>query len=90
VNFLANTAMSRLVNSRKGVSSRRLRQESPDLRHYWRPNWLWPGSYFAGSASGAPISVLCQYIDQQDRSGLTSSYPSAFTTDLKASALADI
>jgi putative transposase len=58
----------RLVNSLKGVSSRRLRQEFPDLRqHYWRARRLWSGSYFAGSAGGAPISVLRQYIEQQDR-----------------------
>ncbi|MHB8245742.1 MAG: IS200/IS605 family transposase, partial [Acidimicrobiales bacterium] len=25
------------------------------------------GSYFAGSVGGAPISVLRQYIEQQDR-----------------------
>jgi putative transposase len=61
-------AISRLVNSLKGVSSRRLRQEFPDLRqHYWRARRLWSGSYFAGSAGGAPISVLRQYIEQQNR-----------------------
>ena len=46
----------------------RLRQEFPDLvRHYWRARRLWSGSYFAGSAGGAPITVLRQYIEQQDR-----------------------
>jgi REP-associated tyrosine transposase len=68
VNFPPAVAVSRLVNSLKGVSSRRLRQEFPDLRrHYWRANRLWSGSYFAGSAGGAPISVLRQYIEQQNR-----------------------
>jgi putative transposase len=58
VNFPPKIALSRLVNSLKGVSSRRMRQEFPDLqRHYWRANRLWPGSYFAGSAGGAPISA---------------------------------
>ncbi|WP_344409547.1 transposase, partial [Catellatospora methionotrophica] len=47
---------------------RRLRQEFPDLaRHYYRANKLWSGSYFAGSVGGAPISVLRQYIEQQNR-----------------------
>jgi putative transposase len=69
VNFPPKVALSRLVNSLKGVSSRRLRQEFPDLRrHYWRANRLWSGSYFAGSVGGAPISVLRQNIEQQDRS----------------------
>jgi len=68
VNFPPKVAVSKLVNSLKGVSSRRLRQEFPDLvRHYYRANRLWSGSYFAGSVGGAPLSVLKQYIEQQDR-----------------------
>jgi putative transposase len=51
--------LSRLVNSLKGVSSRRLRQEFPELaRQYWRARRLWSGSYFAGSVGGAPLNVL--------------------------------
>jgi REP-associated tyrosine transposase len=68
VNFPPKVALSRLVNSLKGVSSRRMRREFPDLRpHYWRANRLWSGSYFAGSADGAPISILRQYIEQQNQ-----------------------
>lgn len=68
VNFPPKVALSRLVNSLKGVSSRRLRQEFPDLvQHYWRAQRLWSGSYFAGSVGGAPISVLQQYIERQNR-----------------------
>ncbi|MFI2647459.1 IS200/IS605 family transposase [Micromonospora fulviviridis] len=66
VNFPPTVAVSRLVNSLKGVSSRRLRQEFPDLiDHYWRARRLWSGSYFAGSVGGAPLSVVRQYIDSQ-------------------------
>ena len=68
VNFPPKVALSKLVNSLKGVSSRRMRQEYPELvRHYWRAQKLWSGSYFAGSVGGAPISVLRQYIEQQNR-----------------------
>jgi putative transposase len=68
VNFPPKVALSKLVNSLKGVSSRRMRQEFPGLRrHYYRANRLWSASYFAGSAGGAPISVLRQYIEQQNR-----------------------
>ncbi|MFI0400262.1 MAG: transposase, partial [Thiolinea sp.] len=28
---------------------------------------LWSPSYFAGSVGGAPLSVLKQYVEQQDR-----------------------
>ena len=70
VNHPPKVAVARLVNSLKGVSSRRLRQEFPDLsRHYYRANKLWSGSYFAGSVGGAPLSVVKQYIEQQNRPG---------------------
>ncbi|GAA0703927.1 IS200/IS605 family transposase [Streptomyces thermocarboxydus] len=68
VNFPPKVAVSKLVNSLKGVSSRRLRQEFPELvRHYWRAQRLWSGSYFAGSVGGAPLSIVKQYIEQQNR-----------------------
>ncbi|OEV05147.1 IS200/IS605 family transposase [Streptomyces oceani] len=68
VNFPPKVAVSKLVNSLKGVSSRRLRQEFPDLvQHYYRANKLWAGSYFAGSVGDAPISMLHQYIKQQNQ-----------------------
>lgn len=68
VNYPPKVAVSKLVNSLKGVSSRRLRQEFPDLvRHYWRAQRLWSGSYFAGSVGGAPLSIVRQYIEQQNR-----------------------
>ncbi|MFG1677553.1 IS200/IS605 family transposase [Micromonospora sp. NPDC049282] len=70
VNFPPKVAVARLVNSLKGVSSRRLRQEFPDLvRYYYRANKLWSGSYFAGSVGGAPLSDIKQYIEQQNRPG---------------------
>jgi putative transposase len=68
VNFPPKIALAKLVNSLKGVSSRRMRQEFPDLvRHYYRANKLWSASYFAGSVGGAPLSVVRQYIEQQNR-----------------------
>ena len=51
---------------------------------------LWSGSYFTGSAGGAPITVLRQYIEQQEPPARPRPGPSAFTTGLKADALADI
>ena len=68
VNFPLTVAISRLVNSLKGVSSRRPRQEFPGLaRHHRRAKRLWTGPYSAGSAGGAPICVLRHYIEQQQR-----------------------
>lgn len=66
VTFPPKVAVSKLVNSLKGVSSRYMRREFPELeKHYWRAKRLWSGSYFAGSVGGAPISVLRQYIENQ-------------------------
>ena len=66
VNYPPSVSVSRLVNSLKGASSRRLRTERPDIakRYYWRGT-LWSPSYFAASCGGAPISVVRQYIEQQ-------------------------
>jgi Transposase IS200 like len=47
-------APRKLVNSVEVVSSRRMRQEFPDLRrHHWKANRLRSGSYFAWSVEGA-------------------------------------
>lgn len=58
--------LSKLVNSLKGVSSRRLRQEyDSHVRRYLWGGHFWSGSYFAGSCGGAPLSVVKQYIENQ-------------------------
>jgi putative transposase len=62
-------AISRLVNSLKGVSSRRLRQRyRGQLRthrdHLWSPSYF-AASYFAASAGGVPLAVLRDYLRQQ-------------------------
>ena len=66
VNYHPKVAVSNLVNSLKGVSSRMIRQKKyPSIRKkLWR-GALWSPSYFAGSCGGAPISIIPQYIEQQ-------------------------
>ena len=66
VNYPPKVAVSALVNSLKGVSSRLLRKEFGDF-HPWlkRRGVLWSPSYFAASCGGAPIEILRQYIEQQ-------------------------
>ena len=66
--FPPKVSISKLVNSLKGVSSRMLRKDyAKELeRIYWK-GVLWSPSYFAGSVGGAPLSVLKQYIEQQQR-----------------------
>jgi len=66
VEYPPKVAVSALVNSLKGVSSRMLRKERPDLRKRYWMNVLWSPSYFASSCGGAPISIIKQYIEQQE------------------------
>jgi putative transposase len=66
VNYPPKVAISKLVNSLKGVSSRRLRQFHQDIHKYYWKGVLWSPSYFAGSCGGVPISVIKQYIEQQN------------------------
>ena len=65
VEYPPKVSVSGLVNSLKGVSSRMLRKERPDIANrYWK-NVLWTPTYFAASCGGAPISIVRQYIEQQ-------------------------
>ncbi len=67
INYPPKLAISNLVNSLKGVSSRLLRRDRPDIaQHYYYKGVLWSPSYFAGSCGGAPISIIRQYIEQQE------------------------
>ena len=63
--------LSELVNSLKGVSSRLLKKEFPEIASFWSVRKsrgvLWSPSYFAGSVGGAPLSVLNRYIENQGR-----------------------
>jgi putative transposase len=65
VEYPPKVAVSSLVNSLKGVSSRLLRKDRPDIQsRYWK-GVLWSPSYFASSCGGAPIAIVRQYIEQQ-------------------------
>lgn len=65
VNFPPSVELSKLVNSLKGVSSRLLRKQFPELEtRYWK-NVLWSRSYFAASCGGAPLEIIRQYVEQQ-------------------------
>lgn len=70
VTYPPTVRLSDMVNSLKGVSSRRLKQEFPAIATFWSvkksSGALWSPSYFVGSVGGAPLDVLKQYIEQQD------------------------
>lgn len=66
INYPPKLAVSNLVNSLKGVSGRLLRCDRPDIaRRYYYKGVLWTPGHFASSCGGAPISIIRQYIGQQ-------------------------
>ena len=68
VNFSPTVAISRLVNSLKGASSRRLRQQFLDLpAAVSGPNDCGPGSTSPALLAAPPTTVRCQHIKQQNR-----------------------
>lgn len=57
-----------LVQSLKSVSGYKLPRHYPEIQQPpWKKQRLWSPSYFAVSVGGAPIEILRQYIEQQDR-----------------------
>ena len=58
VEYPPKVALSKLVNSLKGVSSRRLRQQHPEIVPRYYKGVLWSPSYFAVSCGGASLSIL--------------------------------
>ena len=66
IQYPPKVAISKLVNSLKGVSSRLIRKKQyPSIRDALWEGSLWSPSYFAGACGGAPLSIIRQYIEQQ-------------------------
>lgn len=64
IEYPPKLSISQVVNSLKGVSSRKYGQAGYKKPH---PEALWSPSYFAVSVGGSPIEVLIQYIKEQSR-----------------------
>ncbi len=66
INYPPKVAISKLVNSLKGVSSRLIKRDHREYisQFLWKNN-LWSPSYFSGSCGGAPIDIIRKYIEQQ-------------------------
>ena len=65
VEYPPTLSVSTLANHLKGVSSRMLRNEFPELPA--RGAHLWTPSHFAASAGGAPIERLREYVEAQEK-----------------------
>lgn len=65
IEFPPKLSISQMVNSLKGVSSRRYTQEG--YRKPYGKSALWSASYFVSSIGGAPLSILKKYIQNQSK-----------------------
>ncbi len=67
IQYPPKVAVSKLVNSLKGVSSRLIRKKGhPSIQNALWSGSLWSPSYFSGSCGGASLDVIKQYIEQQE------------------------
>jgi putative transposase len=72
VAYPPKVALSRLVNSLKGVSARRLRAANlPEVRSKLWGEHFWSPSYCVVSSGGAPLETIKRYIERQ-RGGASS------------------
>jgi putative transposase len=66
--YPATIAIADLVMRLKGASAHQLRTENRLHMNTHRMNGhLWSPAYFAASAGGAPLQIIKQYIQNQDR-----------------------
>ena len=65
VHYPPKIAITKLVNSLKGVSSRKLKMHHPEVANRYYNRALWRPSYFAASCGGAPLEIIKQYVEQQ-------------------------
>jgi putative transposase len=66
VHYPPKIALSKLVNSLKGVSSRYLRAEyTGRINQTGTGSVFWSPSDFAASCGGAPLSIVNEYIENQ-------------------------
>ena len=72
VGYPPKVALSRLINSLKGVSARRLRAANlPEVRNKLWGEHFWSPSYCAVSCGGAPLETVKRYVQKQ-RGGASS------------------
>ena len=70
INYPPKHPLSKIVNLLKGIAARRVRSD-PKIKKLlkgklWGEN-LWTPSYFAGSCGGAPLEMIKEYIQSQQR-----------------------
>lgn len=65
--YLPQMELPKFISNLKSVSSRRIRSEFVDeVGSVYRKDVFWNESYFIASCGGVTVSILRQYIEQQD------------------------
>ena len=62
-----NTPLSKYLNAFKSASSRLLKKEFPHLKDQLWKSFFWSTSYCLLTTGGAPLDVIKNYIQQQER-----------------------
>lgn len=62
-----NTELSKFINAYKSASSRRIKNEFPEIKQKLWKEYFWSQSYCLLTVGGAPLEVLKQYIETQGR-----------------------
>ena len=62
-----NTEISKLLNAYKSASSRRIKNEFPEIRKQLWKEYFWSKSYCLVTTGGAPLEVVKQYIENQGK-----------------------
>lgn len=60
-----NCDLSKYINAMKSASSRRLKQEFPDVKKRLWQSQFWSQSYCLITVDGAPLEILKKYIESQ-------------------------
>ena len=60
-----NTELSKFINAYKSASSRRMKNEFPQIRKKLWKEYFWSPSYCLLTVGGAPLDVLKKYIQTQ-------------------------
>jgi putative transposase len=67
IDYLPKLAISKIVNSLKGVSSRMFRKEfEKEMSRIYYKDVLWSPSYFVSTTGGATLEKVKQYVQQQN------------------------
>lgn len=62
-----NSDLSKMINAYKSASSRRIKNEFPDIRKYLWKEYFWSRSYCLLTTGGVTINVIKKYIETQGK-----------------------